>query len=361
MTKILVVEDSKEVLNNISQLLSISGYEVDTAINGKAGLEKVTKNIPDLIISDIMMPEMDGNLFFNELKKNPITSLIPFIFLTAKASPDAIREGMKEGADDYLVKPFRAADLLDAVKTRLNKKNKWDAKLTEVTSNISAYVPHELRTPLGAIMGFTDVLISDFDAMEKDEMLEMLQMIKTSSNRLYKTVEKFLLLTNVVLSSNGNGISTPITNAEIIDIKTLVSKTARNKMKSEDRIYDLKINLTNASIRIESDYLKFIIEELIENSMKFSVKGNPIEISNEIHDEKVNIKITDYGRGMTNEEINTIGPFIQHNRKIYEQQGNGLGLVVVKKLVSIYGGEINFESVKDNHTTITLTFNVAVN
>ena len=132
-------------------------------------------------------------------------------------------------------------------------------------------------------------------------------------------------------------------------------------MKSEDRVNDLKINLTNTSIRIESDYLKFIIEELIENSMKFSDKGNHIEISNEILDEKVNIKITDYGRGMTNEEINTIGPFIQHNRKIYEQQGNGLGLVVVKKLVSLYGGEINFESVKDNHTSVTLTFNVAVN
>jgi signal transduction histidine kinase len=359
MSKILVVEDSKEVLNNISQILSISGYEVDTADNGKVGLEKVNKIMPDLIVSDIMMPEMDGHKFFSELKKNPVTSLIPFIFLTAKASPEAIREGMREGADDYLVKPFRAADLLDAVKARLNKKNNWDLKLAEVTSNISAYVPHELRTPLVAIVGLTDIISSEFDELKKDEMIEMIQMIKNSSEKLHKTIEKFLLYSSVVLSSNGK--KTFDTNSEIIDIKMLINTVARTKMVAENRINDLIINLNNACIKIEIDFFKFIIEELIDNSVKFSAKGKSIEITNEILDGKVNIKITDHGRGMTEKEINSIGPFIQHNREYYQQPGIGLGLVIVKKLVDLYGGKMYIDSVKESYTSVILKFNLAVN
>ncbi|MDX1702172.1 MAG: response regulator, partial [Melioribacteraceae bacterium] len=246
MTKILVVEDSKEVLNNISQILSISGYEVDTAINGQDGLEKVTKNVPDLIISDIMMPEMDGHQFFDELKKNPATSLIPFIFLTAKAAPESIRQGMKEGADDYIVKPFRAADILDAIETRLNKKNKWDLRLAELTSNISSYLPHELRTPLVSIIGLTDIMSTDFDELKKDEMIEMLQMVKTSSEKLHKTVEKFLLYSSIVLSSNGNMIPGSRTDTEIIDIKAPINSIARTKAVSENRINDLSMNLVTA-------------------------------------------------------------------------------------------------------------------
>lgn len=356
MAKILVVEDSKEVLNNISQILSISGYDVDVAENGRIGLERVNESIPDLIISDIMMPEMDGYLFFNELKKNPVTSLIPFIYLTAKAAPESIRHGMKEGADDYIIKPFRAADVLDAIETRLKKRNSWDSKLTEVTSNISIYVPHELRTPLGAIMGLSDVLIAEFDMMKKSEIMEMLEMISTSSKKLHKTIEKFLLYASVVLPSNGNKVS-----GTVIDIKRLINKAARNYMIAEGREDDLRMNLINASIKIESDFFTFIIEELVENATKFSTKGTPIEISNEIIDDKMNIKITDNGRGMTKEEIDSIAPFIQHNRKFYEQPGNGLGLVIIRKLVSLYGGEINIESVKNSYTTVTLSFDLAEN
>jgi CheY-like chemotaxis protein len=361
MTKILVVEDSREVLNNISQILSINGYDVDTAENGKAGLERVNKNMPDLIISDIMMPEMDGHRFFSELKKNPATSLIPFIFLTAKASPEAVREGMKEGADDYIVKPFRAADLLDAVKTRLNKKNHWESKLTEITSNISSCVPHELRTPLVSIIGLTDIMCTDFDELRKEEMIDMLNMIKSSSQKLHKTIEKFLLYSGVVLSSNGSEQSGNNEKAEVIDIKMPISTIARTKMAAENRIADLQMDLKSAFIKIDSGYFRFIVEEIIENAVKFSPKGSPIEIYTETFDGKVNIKITDHGRGMTEQELNSIGPFLQHNRDYFQQPGIGLGLVIVKKLVSIYEGEILIDSTKGSYTSVVLSFNIAMN
>jgi len=361
MTKILVVEDSKEVLNNISQILSISGYDVDTAENGKAGLEKANKNLPDLIISDIMMPEMDGHRFFSELKKNPATSLIPFIFLTAKASPEAVREGMKEGADDYIVKPFRAADLLDAVKTRITKRSRWDSKLKEITSNISNCVPHELRTPLVSIIGLTDIMCSDIDELKRDEMIDMLKMIQTSSKKLHNTIEKFLLYSSVVLSSNGKEQAGSNTKAEVIDIKIPLNTIARTKMATENRIADLQMDLNGAFINIDPGYFKFIIEEIIENAIKFSPKGTPVEISTETLAGKVNIKITDHGRGMTEQELNSIGPFLQHNREYFQQSGIGLGLVIIKKLVSLYGGEIFIDSVKDSYTNVVLSFDLAMN
>jgi len=361
MTKILVVEDSNEVRNNISQLLTIKGYDVEIAENGKIGLEKVNKVVPDLIISDIMMPEMDGHLFFSELKKCSRTALIPFIFLTAKASPEAMRQGMKEGADDYLIKPFRANDLFDAVEARLNKKIKWQSKIDGITSHLSDYVPHELRTPLVSILGFSDLMLDDFNNLTDEEKIEMLRMIKLSSKKLYKTIEKFILYADFVLNSNEEYKATNNNGANIINSKKIISEVANENVKSEDRLGDLKMNLTDAKINIDKEYFVFILEELIENAMKFSSKGKIIEISSEIIEDKLFINIKDNGRGMTIEEINSIEPFVQHRRKHFEQPGIGLGLVVVKKLVSLYGGEINFESVKDTHTSVTLTFNVEVN
>ena len=141
----------------------------------------------------------------------------------------------------------------------------------------------------------------------------------------------------------------------------LINTIARTKMVAENRINDLIINLNNACIKIEIDFFKFVIEEIIENSVKFSPKGKPIEISSGIYDGKVNIKFTDHGRGMTEEEINSIGPFVQHNREYYEQPGNGLGLVIVKKLVDLYGGTMYIDSVKESYTSVILTFDLAVN
>jgi len=361
MTKILVVEDSNAVRNNISQLLTIKGYDVEIAENGKIGLEKVNKVMPDLIISDIMMPEMDGHLFFSELKKCSRTALIPFIFLTAKASPEAMRQGMKEGADDYLIKPFRANDLFDAVEARLNKKIKWQSKIDDITSHLSNYVPHELRNPLVGIMGFTDILLDEINNLANKEKMEMLRMIKQSSRKLYKTIEKFILYADFVINSNEVYQTVNNNSVKIINSKKIISDVANESIKGEDRLCDLKMNLIDAQISIDREYFVFILDELIENAIKFSSKGKAIEISSEIIEDKLFIKIKDNGRGMTSEEINLIEPFVQHGRKYFEQPGIGLGLVVVKKLVSLYGGEINFESVKDNHTSVTLTFNVAVN
>lgn len=121
MEKILVVEDNTDVRENITEILELANYEVVEAENGKVGVSKAVKEIPDLIICDIMMPELDGYGVLQIISQNPITAGIPFIFLTAKAEKSDVRHGMNLGADDYVTKPFEESELLSAIEIRLKR------------------------------------------------------------------------------------------------------------------------------------------------------------------------------------------------------------------------------------------------
>lgn len=121
MKTILLIEDNLDVRENTAEILELADYKVLTAENGKIGIELAKKNLPDLIICDIMMPELDGYGVIHVLGKNPETASIPFIFLTAKTEKSDMRKGMNMGADDYLTKPFDDLELLDAVEIRLKK------------------------------------------------------------------------------------------------------------------------------------------------------------------------------------------------------------------------------------------------
>lgn len=122
MKKVLVIEDDKPVRDNIKQLLERAGYVVVTAECGTEGIVCAAAEMPDIIICDIMMPGMNGYEVLSSISSGGPASAIPFIFLTARAEMSDLRHGMDLGADDYLIKPFRAADLLSAIKIRLEKK-----------------------------------------------------------------------------------------------------------------------------------------------------------------------------------------------------------------------------------------------
>src|SRR6187401_22999 len=119
--RILLIEDNNEIRENTAEILELSNYTVDTAENGKIGVEKALANKPDLIICDIMMPVLDGYGVLHLLGKNSNTTNIPFIFLTAKTERADLRKGMEMGADDYITKPFDKIELLNAVESRLKK------------------------------------------------------------------------------------------------------------------------------------------------------------------------------------------------------------------------------------------------
>jgi CheY-like chemotaxis protein/CRP-like cAMP-binding protein len=123
MSKILLIEDNNEMRENTSEILNFANYKVVTAENGRVGVEKAKKETPDLIICDIMMPDLDGYEVLEILSRTPETEGIPFIFLSAKAEKSDMRRGMNLGADDYLTKPFDEAELLNAIEVRLKRSN----------------------------------------------------------------------------------------------------------------------------------------------------------------------------------------------------------------------------------------------
>lgn len=121
MKKILIIEDNLEVRENTAEIIELSNYEVITAENGKVGAELALKELPDLIVCDIMMPVLDGYGVYHLLSKHKETASIPFIFLTAKSEKADFRKGMEMGADDYITKPFDGIELLNAIEIRLKK------------------------------------------------------------------------------------------------------------------------------------------------------------------------------------------------------------------------------------------------
>ena len=147
MQTILVIEDDPEILDNICDLLDGEGFNAIPASNGLQGIDEALTHVPDLIISDVMMPEIDGYGVIEEIRKHPSTSTIPFVFLTAMADKKDHRRGMNTGADDYLTKPFLADDLLKAIKIRLEKQalidHSAEARMEDLRTNISRIIPHE--------------------------------------------------------------------------------------------------------------------------------------------------------------------------------------------------------------------------
>jgi CRP/FNR family cyclic AMP-dependent transcriptional regulator len=140
MKKVLIIEDNKAVRDNIDEILTLADYEVICADNGKEGADKAIKELPDIIICDIMMPTLDGYGVLQILSKNSKTSGIPFIFLTAKADRVDFRKGMEMGADDYITKPFDGVELLNAVETRLKKTEFWRKEYAPDTEGVNSFL-----------------------------------------------------------------------------------------------------------------------------------------------------------------------------------------------------------------------------
>lgn len=139
-TTVLVIEDNEEICGNIAEILQISGYDVLTAPDGKSGVEKALKHKPNLVLCDIMMPELDGYGVLHVLARHPDTADTPFIFLTAKAEKSDFRKGMGMGADDYLVKPFDGMELLETVATRLRKSEHLKTSFGSQVDDIDAFL-----------------------------------------------------------------------------------------------------------------------------------------------------------------------------------------------------------------------------
>lgn len=359
MKKILVIEDELSVRQNLLDLLDAEDFDAVGAENGRIGIELAQQTVPDLIICDVMMPELDGYEVVKTLRQNSATATIPFIFLTARADKTDLRQGMQLGADDYLTKPFTRSDVLGAIASRLEKQavihQHSQKKLDELRSSITMSLPHEMRTPLNGIMGFSQLLITESDILNPEEIQEMAENIYKSGDRLYRLIQNFLLYAELELMatapervkrSRGDQTSFPTSV-----FKDLILE----KAKKVNREGDLQLELHPCIIQIAETRLKKIVEELVDNAFKFSSVGTPVHVTNTFSNNTFTLSVIDYGRGMTAEQITDLGAYRQFERKLYEQQGSGLGLVIAKLLTELHGGEFTIYSIPDKQTTVRVT------
>ncbi|MEG3922672.1 response regulator [Microcoleus sp. POL10_C6] len=362
MAKILVIEDEEAIRENILELLEAENFEGIGAINGKVGIKLAIEQIPDLILCDMMMPEVDGHGVLKALRSEPLTATIPFIFLTAKADKVDIRTGMELGADDYITKPCTPQELLKAIAIRLEKQKTISRQsqktLDELRTNISMSLPHELRTPLNAILGFSELILSEYQVLEEADILEMIGQIQTSGHRLYRLIQNFLLYAELEIAATNPELLKEMRNSEFSCVKSLLSQKARQQAKHANRTDDLQLNLQDSSVAIDSVRLAKIVEELLDNAFKFSLEGTPVLLSTFVENQTFILSVKDQGRGMTTDQIAQLEAYRQFDRKLYQQAGLGLGLAIVQRLVELHGGEFKIESLPQQETIVSVSLPV---
>lgn len=339
--KILIIEDDVNVRENVKEILLAESFEVISADNGRDGYHKAVEVLPDLILCDLLMPEMNGYEVIYFIKENPVTREIPFIFLTAKVNLADIRKGMETGADDYITKPFTVKSLLKAIQIRLEKYDNSKKKLHDLTLNLEMSLPHELRTPLFGILGFSKLLADNVDSYSNEEVKEFAESIFTSGKRLHRLIDNFLYLARLELISMNVSELKNVEKEQISKTAAILTQSVIEVAKSKDRIDDLKINVDDFEYKINLEGFIKIFDELLDNAFKFSKEGDEVSIASR-SDGKYNIiSVSNKGIGMTEEQIASIMPHMQFERKVREQQGSGLGLSIAKKIIDIYKGKLN--------------------
>lgn len=358
MHKILVIEDDYSVRDNLLHLLETEEFEALGASNGKIGVELAFQHRPDLIICDVLMPGLDGFGVLTALRSSPDTKTIPFIFLTARTEPSDWREGMSLGADDYLTKPFTREELLTAISTRLEKqaaiKQQQAQKLDQLRTSINLSLPIELRSPLHTILGFSQYLTDSADTLEPSEIREISQTIHKSGERLYRLVQNFLLYAELELIATSPQRIEALRSSRTSSVVSLIEHTSRLMSQRVHREADLQLQLIDSSVQINKSRLEKIVEELLDNSFKFSDCGTPVRVVATPNAEMFTLSVTNYGRGMSAAQIAQVGAYQQFERKFYEQQGSGLGLSIIKHLAQLLGGELSIDSTPGKHTTVTV-------
>jgi CheY-like chemotaxis protein/anti-sigma regulatory factor (Ser/Thr protein kinase) len=361
MTKILVIEDERSMRESIVEVLGYEGFETISATNGRTGVQLAKEHTPDLILCDILMPGLNGYDALTELRHDPVTATIPFIFLTSKTEWKDVRQGMQLGADDYLTKPFDIDELLSAIRSRLEKQAAVSKQLEDLRLNLSMLLPHELRTPLNVIIGASSHLISLGlkQLPEPDKIIEMQAAIYESALRLQRLIENYLLYTKLRLMEYEpkKRMVKQWQSNNVVYIENIIPSLARYKAEKVERKDDLVLELVDDKIRVSAESLQKIVAELLDNAFKFSNAGTPVRVTGKIDGNRYILSIIDLGRGMTAEQIACIGAYMQFEREWYEQQGSGLGLIISRLLIQLDGGKLTIESQVNQGTTVNVMFN----
>jgi signal transduction histidine kinase len=211
---------------------------------------------------------------------------------------------------------------------------------------------------LNAILGFSELILSEYKVLEESDILEMIGQIQTSGHRLYRLIQNFLLYAELEIAATNPELLKEMRNSEFSCVKSLLSQKARQQAKHANRTDDLQLNLQDSSVAIDSVRLAKIVEELLDNAFKFSLEGTPVFLSTFVENQTFILSVKDQGRGMTTDQIAQLEAYRQFDRKLYQQAGLGLGLAIVQRLVELHGGEFKIESLPQQETIVCVSLPV---
>lgn len=349
--KILIVDDVMSNVLLLKVLLTNEKFAIATASNGRQALEQVEKENPDLVLLDVMMPDMSGFEVAQHLKSNPNTADIPIIFLTALNSTADIVKGFQVGANDFISKPLNKEELIIRVTHQISlvaAKRLILSKTEELQRTIAgrdklySVIAHDLRSPMGSIKMVLNMLILNLPSEKIGaEMYELLTMANQTTEDVFSLLDNLLKWTKSQIGKL-NVVYQDVDLVEVTDgVIEIFSMVASLK---KIRIHEMKPEkmMVNADI----DMLKTVVRNLLSNAIKFSKENSEVLVKMEEVDGMAVVSVQDYGCGISEEGqkklLHTDTHFSTFGTN--NEEGSGLGLLLCKDFVVKNGGKLWFTS-----------------
>lgn len=349
--KILIVDDVMSNVLLLKVLLTNEKFAIATASNGRQALEQVEKENPDLVLLDVMMPDMSGFEVAQHLKSNPNTADIPIIFLTALNSTADIVKGFQVGANDFISKPFNKEELIIRVTHQISlvaAKRLILSKTEELQRTIAgrdklySVIAHDLRSPMGSIKMVLNMLILNLPSEKIGaEMYELLTMANQTTEDVFSLLDNLLKWTKSqigklnVVYQDVDLVEVTYGVIEIFSMVASLKKIRIREMKPEKM-------MVNADI----DMLKTVVRNLLSNAIKFSKENSEVLVKMEEVDGMAVVSVQDYGCGISEEGqkklLHTDTHFSTFGTN--NEEGSGLGLLLCKDFVVKNGGKLWFTS-----------------
>lgn len=356
---VLVVEDNPDLNMALCEILESYDYRVQSARNGIDALSLMRQQPPDVILCDIMMPQMDGYDFLKQTRADKDLRTLPFIFLTARTSTADLRRALDIGIEDYLTKPVDEQDLVLAIRNALRRRKMMEeemaAQLDALRNQIVATLQHEFRTPLTFVLGFAEYLqdITE-DDVDVDELRTAIAGILEGGHRLQRLIESFLMLAEVQ-----NRQMQP-EDLEALNALALLQNIARDfddDLQKAGLTIEIARRNVNASVIGAPELINEAVKRLIDNAIRYRRQDSRrVWLSVEqIMPTLVGLRVRDEGPGIPSSTVaKLLRPFEQGNRSDRTQPGAGLSLALITHIARMHGGRIEVQSEVDEGSTFTL-------
>jgi signal transduction histidine kinase/BarA-like signal transduction histidine kinase len=342
--RILVADDNADLRDYLSRLLS-TRYEVEAVPDGEAALEAARAIRPDLVLTDVMMPKLDGFGLLRELRADAETAAIPVLMLSARAGEGARVDGLDAGADDYLIKPFSARELLARVSSLLKlSRAQLQARESLKEANrrkdeFLAMLAHELRNPLAAISNAVQIIRRSESREHREWSQDVIEVQVKNLTRMIDDLMDVSRIAEGKVQLHKQSLNlVPIINSAVEAARPLI----------EERKHRLVFNLGAGPLQVLGDAtrLEQVIVNLLNNAAKYTDSGGRITLDARAEGRQVVLKVADTGLGMTPELLaRAFDLFAQEDRTIARSEGGlGIGLTLVRSLVEMHGGTVTAAS-----------------